>query len=40
MITPMRVARTGVKVVAKNSVMCVAGGWDGQRSVEWRVIKP
>ena len=31
MITPMRVARTGEKVVAKNSVMYVAGGWDGQQ---------
>ena len=31
MITPMRVVRTGVKVVAKNSVMYVAGGWDGQQ---------
>lgn len=31
MITPMRVARIGVKVVAMNSMMYVAAGWDGQQ---------
>ena len=31
MITPMRVARIGVKVVAMNSMMYVAAGWDEQQ---------
>ena len=31
MITPMRVAITGVKVVAMDSMLYVAGGWDGQQ---------
>jgi len=31
MITPMRVDMMGLKVVAMNRMMNVAGGWDGQQ---------
>ena len=31
MITPMKVARSGVKVVAMDSQLYVVGGWDGRQ---------
>ena len=31
MISPMRVARSGVKVVAMDGLLYVVGGWDGQQ---------
>ena len=31
MISPMRVARSGVKVVAMNGLLYVVGGWDSQQ---------
>ena len=31
MISPMRVTRSCVKVVAMNSILYVVGGWDGQQ---------
>ena len=31
MISPMRMPRSGVKVVAMNSMLYVVGGWDGRQ---------